>query len=92
MPSEPISRELELAECAGFELVRADCLRNEYEQTLRVWIEHLLRNWMREGTRSFGRGYRARLLYLVEVAATLRAEGLQVHRILLRRPPMGRTA
>jgi cyclopropane-fatty-acyl-phospholipid synthase len=86
LPSEPLSRELEIAECAGFELISADNLRDEYGQTLRVWIEHLLCNWRRENTRCFGRGYRAWLLYLVEVAASLRAEELQVHRILLRRP------
>jgi cyclopropane-fatty-acyl-phospholipid synthase len=92
LPSEPLSKELELAECSGFELISAESLRAEYEQTLQVWIEHLLRNWMREGARHFGRGYRAWLLYLVEVAASLRAEELQVHRILLRRPRSQRTA
>jgi cyclopropane-fatty-acyl-phospholipid synthase len=92
LPSEPLSKELEIAECAGFELIRADSLRDEYEQTLRVWIEHLLCNWMRDRLHSFGRGYRAWLLYLVEVAASLRAEELQVHRILLRRPRNGRAA
>lgn len=92
LPSEPLSKELELAECAGFELVSADSLRDEYEQTLRVWIEHLLCSWMRDNSRPFGRGYRAWLLYLVEVAASLRAEELQVHRVLLRRPRNARAA
>lgn len=86
LPSEPLSKELDLAESAGFELISAESLREEYEQTLRVWIDHLLRTWMRQGARPFGRGYRAWLLYLVEMAASLRAEELQVHRILLRRP------
>lgn len=86
LPSETLSKELEVAECAGFELISADSLRSEYEQTLRIWIEHLLRNWMGESFRPFGRGYRTWLLYLVAVAASLRAEELQVHRILLRRP------
>lgn len=92
LPSEPLSKELEMAECAGFELISAGSLRDEYEQTLRVWIEHLLCNWMRESSRTFGRGYRTWLLYLVEVAASLRAEELQVHRILLRRPRSERAA
>lgn len=92
LPSESLSKELELAESAGFELVSAESLRDEYEQTLRVWIEHLLRHWMRDGTRPFGRGYRAWLLYLVEIAASLRAEELQVHRVLLRRPRNERAA
>lgn len=92
LPSEPLSKELELAESSGFELISAESLRDEYEQTLQVWIEHLLRHWMREGARHFGRGYRAWLLYLVEVAASLRAEELQVHRILLRRPRAQRAA
>jgi cyclopropane-fatty-acyl-phospholipid synthase len=92
LPSEPLSKELELAEGAGFELISADSLRDEYEQTLRVWIEHLLCTWMRDNSRSFGRGYRAWLLYLVEVAASLRAEELQVHRVLLRRPQNARAA
>lgn len=91
LPSESLSKELEMAESAGFELVSAESLRDEYERTLRVWIEHLLRNWMRDGIRPFSRGYRAWLLYLVEVAASLRAEELQVHRLLLRRPRNERT-
>ena len=41
LPSEPLSKELEIAECAGLELISADSLGDEYEQTLRVWIEHL---------------------------------------------------
>lgn len=92
LPSEPLSKELEMAECAGLELISADNLHDEYEQTLRVWIEHLLRNWMREASRPFGHGYRSWLLYLVEVAASLRAEELQVHRVLLRRPRNARAA
>jgi cyclopropane-fatty-acyl-phospholipid synthase len=92
LPSEPLSKELELAESVGFELITAESLRKEYEQTLRVWIEHLLRTWMRDGPRPFARGYRAWLLYLVEIAASLRAEELQVHRILLRRPRAERAA
>jgi cyclopropane fatty-acyl-phospholipid synthase-like methyltransferase len=86
LPSEPLSKELEIAECAGLELVNAESLRDRFEQTLRVWIEHLLRSWMREDSRRFDRGYRAWLLYLVEVTASLRAEEMQVHRLLLRRP------
>ena len=86
LPPEPLSKELEVAECAGFELIAADSLRDQYEQTLRIWIEHLLRNWMRESSRPFCRGYRTWLLYLVGVAAGMRAEEFQVHRILLRRP------
>ncbi|MGH9589481.1 MAG: class I SAM-dependent methyltransferase [Terracidiphilus sp.] len=92
LPSEPLSKELEIAECAGFELIGADSLRDEYEQTLRIWIEHLIRNWMRESSRPFGRGYRTWLLYLIEVAASMRAEELQLHRILLRRPRFERAA
>ncbi len=92
LPSEPLWRELEIAECAGFELLGAETLRDQYEQTLRIWIEHLLRNRMRESTRPFSRGYRAWLLYLVEVTASLRAEELQVHRVLLRRPRLRRAA
>lgn len=86
LPSESLSKELEIAECAGLELISAESLRDQFEQTLRVWIEHLLRSWMREDSRRFDRGYRAWLLYLVEVTASLRAEEMQVHRLLLRRP------
>ncbi|HEX8711084.1 MAG TPA: class I SAM-dependent methyltransferase [Terracidiphilus sp.] len=92
LPSEPLSKELDMAESAGFELISAESLRDEYEQTLRVWIEHLLCTWMRQGSRPFARGYRAWLLYLVEIAASLSAEELQVHRILLRRPRAARAA
>lgn len=92
LPSEPLSKELDIAECAGFELISADSLRDEFEHTLRVWIEHLLRSWMRDASRAFGHGYRSWLLYLVEVAASLRAEELQVHRVLLRRPRNARAA
>lgn len=85
MLSQSLSKELELAEWAGLELLSVENVAAAYEQTLRVWIDRLLANWMSDVGRPFAQGYRAWLLYLVEVAAGLRAEELQVHRILLRR-------
>lgn len=86
LPVESLSKELELAEGAGLELLNVETLHAEYEQTLSIWIERLLDNWMRDIACSFTREYRAWLFYLVEVAASLRAEEIQVHRLLLRRP------
>jgi cyclopropane-fatty-acyl-phospholipid synthase len=83
--SDGISRELQLAERAGFELVRFESLQHDYEQTLGIWIDRLLRARPGESTRLFSTGYRAWMLYLTEIATCLNAGELQVHRVLLRR-------
>jgi cyclopropane-fatty-acyl-phospholipid synthase len=85
LPVESLSKELELAEAAGLELLNVETLRKEYDRTLSVWIERLLTNWMRDIDGRFDRESRAWLFYLVEVAAGLRAEAIQVHRLLFRR-------
>jgi len=87
---EPLSRALETAESAGLELVSVENLQREYEQTLRVWIEHLRQSWRQAVAVSVDRGRRAWLLYLVETAANLQAGDLQIHRMVLRRPPRAR--
>lgn len=90
--AEPLSRELDLAESAGLEVIQVESLQREYEQTLRIWIERLRQSGLREMSHPVQRAYRAWLLYLVEAAANLQAGDLQVHRVLLRRPPRTRMA
>lgn len=85
LPTEPLSKDLALAEGAGWELVNVETMQRDYEETLRIWIGRL-RQSSAELSRPFAYGYRAWLLYLVEIATSLRAEELQMHRILLRRP------
>jgi cyclopropane-fatty-acyl-phospholipid synthase len=82
--SDSLARELHLAEAAGFELVRVESLQEEYEKTLRVWIDRLL-SPNSEAVRMFSRGYRGWMLYLVELAACLQAGEIQVHQVLLKR-------
>jgi cyclopropane-fatty-acyl-phospholipid synthase len=83
--SDGISRELQLAERAGFDLVGLESIHAEYEQTLRMWIEHLLDPQLAQSTRVFSNGYRAWMLYLIEVATCLNSGEARVHRLLLRR-------
>lgn len=94
--SDSLARELRIAESSGFELVRMDSLRKEYEETLRVWIERLRNFRLSEDVRTFSRAWRGWMLYLVELAACLQAGEVQVHRVLLRRtlspPPKPRTS
>lgn len=83
---QPLHRDLEAAEGAGFELVSVASLQPDFELTLRVWMRNLRRSWKRDLAQPDGRGCRAWLLWLVETAANLQTAGLQAHRILLRRP------
>lgn len=84
-----LSAELEIAESAGMEVMALESLQRDYEETLRTWTDHL-----RQSTRdlSFHRGYRTWLLFLVETAVGLHTGDLQVHRVLLRRPPASRSS
>jgi cyclopropane-fatty-acyl-phospholipid synthase len=86
LPSEPLSKDLTLAESSGWELVGLESLRRDCENTLRVWIDRLRQAQARATSDNFQTGYRAWLLYLVEIATSLHAGELQVHRMLLRRP------
>lgn len=88
LPSEPLSKDLATAESAGWELVDVETLARDYEETLRIWIGRLRQSAAgAEGSAApYAHAYRAWLLYLVEIATSLHAEELQVHRILLRRP------
>lgn len=90
LPAEPLSKDLTLAEAGGWELVNVETMQRDYEETLRIWIGRLRQN-SAELSHSFPYGYRAWLLYLVEIATSLHAEELQVHRVLLRRPSRART-
>jgi cyclopropane-fatty-acyl-phospholipid synthase len=83
--ADGISRELQVAERAGFDVVRVESLQSEYQDTLRVWIERLLNAPLGAATRLFSSGYRAWMLYLIEVATCLNTEEAQVHSLLLRR-------
>lgn len=89
LPTEPLSRDLALAEAGGWELVNVETMHRDYEETLRIWIGRL-RQSAAELSPPFAYGYRAWLLYLVEIATSLHAEELQVHRVLLRRPGRAR--
>ena len=82
--ADGLSKELQIAEKAGFALIRAETLEDQYKQTLRVWIDNLL-NARITGSRLSLRGYRAWMLYLIELAACLNTGELNVHRVLLRR-------
>lgn len=92
LPHEPLSKELALAESAGWELVDVETLDHDYAQTLRAWIARLRQNSDAGRARVFSHSYRAWLLYLLEIAASLQAQELQVHRILMRRPARLRAA
>lgn len=83
--SDSLARELQIAESSGFELVRVESLRKEYEQTLRVWIDGLRNFRLPDDTRVFSRAWRGWMLYLVELAACMQAGEVQIHRVLLRR-------
>lgn len=83
--SESLAKELQIAEASGFELVRIESLCKEYEETLRIWIDRLLKFRHSENARIFSRACRAWMLYLVEIATCLQAGEVQVHRVLLRR-------
>lgn len=83
--ADGISRELSIAEHAGFELVRVESLSSDYQETVRIWIEHLLNARQGTATHVFSGGYRAWMLYLIEIATCLSSGEAQVHRVLLRR-------
>jgi cyclopropane-fatty-acyl-phospholipid synthase len=93
---QPLSAEIATAESVGLDVVAVESLAQEYEQTLRVWIDRLRQAWLRDMTREksadLDRGRRAWLLYLVETATNLQTGDLQVHRLLLRRPQRARAA
>lgn len=83
--SSGISRELEIAERYGFDLLRVESLQKDYEQTLRVWIDHLLNANQGSATRLYSTGYRAWMLYLIEILTCLNAGEANVYRVLLKR-------
>ena len=86
LPSESLSKDLALAEASGWELVGVEPLQRDCENTLRVWIDRLRQAQTRTVSEAFRPAYRAWLFYLVEIATSLHAGELQVHRVLLRRP------
>lgn len=82
-----LSRELEVVESVGLEIVQVESIQADYEITLRRWIGHLQASL--DGSQATGRGAREWLLYLVETVASLQAGELQIHRMLLRKLPTG---
>lgn len=82
--ADGISRELSISERAGFEVIRVESLSSDYRETVRTWIEHLLNASQGTATRLFTSGYRAWMLYLIEIATCLNSGEAQVHRVLLR--------
>lgn len=89
--SELLSKDIAVAESNGWELLNVESIARDYEESLRVWIDSLRRSWICQPPPPFDHGYRAWLLYLVEIATGLHTGELQVHRMLLRRP-CGRAA
>jgi cyclopropane-fatty-acyl-phospholipid synthase len=77
----PLSKEIEAAEGAGLEVRSVENLREDYEHTLRLWIQRL-----QQTANHADRGYRVWLLYLIDIAAAVQAGDLQVQQMLLRRP------
>lgn len=77
-----MSPELNIAEQARFDLVRVEESTQEYEQTLRIWIENLLNADQR--TRLFSSAYRSWMLYLIEIATCLNSREAQAHRLVLK--------
>lgn len=91
LPSETLSKDLALAESSGWKLVSVEALQRDCEITLRIWIDRLRHAQARPASEVFQAAYRAWLLYLVEIATSLHAGELQVHRVLLRRPQRARS-
>jgi cyclopropane-fatty-acyl-phospholipid synthase len=85
--ADGISRELHVAEKTGFDLISAENLSSEYQETVRIWIANLLNARQDTIPRVFSTGYRAWMLYLIEIATCLNSGEAQVHGILLRRRP-----
>lgn len=81
-----LSKELEAAASAGLEMRSVENVRENYEQTLRVWISMLQRDPECHASHASARGYRRWLLYLLEVLTSFQAGDLEVYQILLRRP------
>ena len=75
-----------LLSVAEYTLLHAETLSNGLVHTLRVWIDRLRQAQTRTVSEAFRPAYRAWLFYLVEIATSLNAGELQVHRVLLRRP------
>lgn len=87
LPVEPLARDLAVAEAAGWEIVDVATLAPDYEETLRIWIGRLRQSAAADGfATDCAHAYRAWLLYLIEIATSLRAGELHAHRVLLRRP------
>lgn len=81
----PLSKEIEAAEGAGLEVHSVENLREDYEHTLRLWIQRL-QQAAHHSAESADRGYRIWLLYLIDIAAAVQAGDLQIQQVLLRRP------
>ncbi len=80
-----LPEELAMAELAGFDILRVEDIRVEYERTLRLWIGRFEGSSAALIRCASGRSYRKWLLYLTEAAAAFYSRELSVHRILLRR-------
>lgn len=89
LPTEPLSKDLAIAESTGWELMGVETLQKDYAETLRIWIGRL-RQSTAEPAGAFAYAHRAWLLYLVEIATSLHAEELHVHRISLKKPSRAR--
>jgi cyclopropane-fatty-acyl-phospholipid synthase len=81
----PLSKEIEAAEAAGLEVRSVENLREDYEHTLRVWIQRLQQTGHHSPEAASNRGYRFWLLYLIDLATAVQAGDLQIQQVLLRR-------
>lgn len=83
--SHGISRELQIAEKSGTDVFQLECLCKEYDTTFRIWIDRPLNARRNNSAQIYSSGYRASLLYLIEVAASLEAGETQIYSLLLKR-------
>lgn len=82
----PLSKEIEAAEAAGLEVRSVENLREDYEHTLRLWIQRLQQTGHDSPEAAADRGYRLWLFYLIDIASAVQAGDLQIQQVLLQRP------
>jgi cyclopropane-fatty-acyl-phospholipid synthase len=86
-----LSQALEAAESKGLEVRDAENLREQYELTLRRWVEGLRRNSGTLLQHVSEVTYRTWLLYMAGSAAAFRRGDIAVHQVLFSRPDRGRS-
>lgn len=82
----PLSKDLEAAEYAGFEIRSVENMSKDYERTLRLWIQKLQKAAQYTAAHPSARSCRVWLLYLVDVTTALKAGDLQIQQLLFHVP------